>query len=186
MGRETLAKDVANGRQPVVGLVGGDVVDVRSARQVRGLIGNVTGHRCWVLSAGKAVAKRRGLDDSLVGELLVGGRNDGQAWRRPVSSRHTRCLGSEPTHRVLVRAVPLGRLLVESSLDDVSLLLSNRHTSLQLLLHDGVLCDKAWGEAGDTDLLDAQAVAGSQRPCGGRLVRFGGVLGEIESPRSGS
>lgn len=54
-------------------------MDVRGARQVRGLVGNVASQGRWVLSAGEAVAQRGRLNNSLVGELLVGGRNNRQA-----------------------------------------------------------------------------------------------------------
>lgn len=101
------------------------MVDVRGARQVRGLVGNVASQGCRVLSAGEAVAQRGRLNNSLVGELLVGGRNNRQARGGLVSARHTGRLGSKPRHRVLVGTVTFGRLLVKSGLDNVSLLFSH-------------------------------------------------------------
>lgn len=78
-----------------------------------------------MLSTSEAVAKRRRLDNSLVGELLVRGSNNREAWRGLVSSRHARRLGGELGDGILVGAVTLGRLLVQSRFDNVSLLLSN-------------------------------------------------------------
>lgn len=151
-------------------------MDVRGAGQVRGLVGDMSGHGSRVLSTSEAVTKRRRLDNSLVGELLVRGSNNREAWRGLVSSRHARRLGGELGDGILVGAVAFGRLLVQSRFDNVSLLLSNRHTSLELLLHDGVLGDKARGETRNTDFLDTEAFAGGHRPRRAGLVRFECVL----------
>lgn len=61
-------------------------MDVRGAGQVRGLVGDVSGHRSRVLSAGEAVAKGRRLDDSLIGKLLMRGSNNREARGGLVSS----------------------------------------------------------------------------------------------------
>lgn len=77
-----------------------------------------------MLSSSEAVAKRRRLNDSLVGELLVRRSNDGEARRCLVSSRHAGRLGSK-LRVVLVGSVSLSGLLVKSGFDDMSLLFSN-------------------------------------------------------------
>lgn len=69
-------------------------MDMRSTRKVGWLVGDVTGHGSRMLTSCKAVAKRRRLDNSLVGKLLMRGRNDGEA-RGLISSRHAGCLGGE-------------------------------------------------------------------------------------------
>jgi hypothetical protein len=124
MRRKTLTKDIADGWQSIGRLVSRNVVDMGSIRQVRRLVGNVSGHRSRVLSPSKAVAKRRRLDNSLVGKLFMRGSNDREARRGLVSSRHARSFGSE-LRVVFVRSVSFGRLLVKSGLDDVSLLFSH-------------------------------------------------------------
>lgn len=68
---ETVAEDVADGRQPVVRLVGRHVVDVGCARQPRRLVRNVPRQRLGVVNAGKGLVQGRRLDDALGGELLV-------------------------------------------------------------------------------------------------------------------
>lgn len=39
-------------------------------------------------------------------------------------------------------SVTLGRLLLKASFDNISLLVSDSHAALQLLLHDGILGDE--------------------------------------------
>lgn len=97
---------------------------MRSTRKVGWLVGDVTGHGSRMLTSCKAVAQRGRLDNSLIGKLLVGGRNDGEA-RGLISSRHAGGLGGELRHGIFIGTVPFGRLLVKSSFDNVSLLLSN-------------------------------------------------------------
>lgn len=117
-----------------------------------------------MLSSSEAVTKRRRLNDSLIGELLMRRSNDGEARRCLVSSRHARRLGSK-LRVVFVGSVSLGGLLVKSGFDDMSLLFSNRHASLQLLLHDRILRDKAGRKAGNANFLNSQAVSSSHGPC---------------------
>lgn len=50
------AEDISNGRQPVVGLVSGNVVDVRGARQVCRLVCDMAGQWVGVVAAGKCLA----------------------------------------------------------------------------------------------------------------------------------
>jgi len=139
-------------------------VDMRSTRQVGWLVGDMSSHRSRVLSSSEAVTKRRRLNDSLIGELLMRRSNDGEARRCLVSSRHARRLGSK-LRVVFVGSVSLGGLLVKSGFDDMSLLFSNRHASLQLLLHDRILRDKAGRKAGNANFLNSQAVSSSHGPC---------------------
>jgi hypothetical protein len=94
--RETLPEDIADWWQSIISLVGGDVMNMRRAGKVGWLIIKVTSVWSRVVAAGKAVAQRCRLDDSLVGKLLVRRSNDGKAWRRLVPSRHARCPGRKP------------------------------------------------------------------------------------------
>ncbi len=55
------------------------MVDVRGIGEVRGLVGNVSRHWMGLMPASKALVKGCGLYDSLVGELLVRRRYDGEA-----------------------------------------------------------------------------------------------------------
>jgi hypothetical protein len=128
MRRKPLTKDIADRWQSVGCWISRNVVDMRSVGQVRWLVGDVSGHRSRMLSPSKAVPKRRRLDNSLIGKLLMRRSNDRKARRGLVSSRHAGSFGGEWV--VFVRSVSLGRLLVKSGLDDVSLLFSHWHTSL--------------------------------------------------------
>jgi hypothetical protein len=76
MRRKTLAKDIADRWQSVGRLVSRNVVDMRSIRQVGRLVGDMSSHRSRVLSPSKAVAKRRRLNNSLIGKLFMRGSND--------------------------------------------------------------------------------------------------------------
>jgi hypothetical protein len=125
---QALAKDVADGRQAVVGLVSRHMVDVRSARQVGGLVGDVTSQGCRVLAASETVAEGSRLDDPLVGKLLVGRRNNGKAGRGLVSARHARGLCGELQMEVLVfigGSVTFSGLLVKPSLNQDALLVAH-------------------------------------------------------------
>ena len=51
-------------------------MDMRGVGEIGRLIRNVSSHRV-LMSAGKALMERRRLDDSFVGELLMGWRNYG-------------------------------------------------------------------------------------------------------------
>ena len=99
-------------------------MDVRCTRQVGWLVGDMSGHRSRMLSSSEAVTKRRRLNDSFIGKLLMRRSNDGEARRCLVSSRHAGCLGSK-LRVVLVGSVSLSGLLVKSGFDDMSLLFSN-------------------------------------------------------------
>jgi hypothetical protein len=79
---ETLArKYVGDGWETVARLCGWDVVDMRGAGEV-GLIRNMPRQRVRLMSSSEGLVKRRGLNYSLVGKLLVGRGNDAQSWRR--------------------------------------------------------------------------------------------------------
>lgn len=69
-------ENVRNRWQGVVGLGCWDVVDVRGVGEVRGLVGNMSCHWMGLMPASKALVKGCGLDDSLVGKLLVRRRYD--------------------------------------------------------------------------------------------------------------
>lgn len=56
--RDTRAENVCDRRQAVCRLLRRHVVDVRSVREVRGLVGDVSGQRVRVMSAGKGLAQR--------------------------------------------------------------------------------------------------------------------------------
>lgn len=79
----------------------------------------------------------------------MGGRDDGQAGRSLVSPGHAGGLGGKVAGAVLVLvgdfAVALGGLLLQTGLDNVSLLFADGHTPLQLLLHGGIVGDEAGG-----------------------------------------
>ena len=77
-----------------------------------------------MLSSSEAVTKRRRLNNSLVGELLMRRSHDGETRRCLVSSRHAGCLGSK-LRVVLVGSVSFSGLLVKSGFDDMSLLFSD-------------------------------------------------------------
>lgn len=161
---------------------------MRRARQIRGLVGNVSGHG-KVVSASKSLAERGGLDHPLVGKLFMRWCDNAQSRRDLVASRRDAgCLGSKRcyvgTVLAAIRAISLGRLLLESGLDDVSLLLADIHTTLQLLLHHGVLCDKAGRQASETDFLDTERVPAAGKPCRlGTRTHHGIILGEIQLSR---
>lgn len=118
--------------------------------------------------AGECLAKRGGLDDALVGEMLMRRGDDAKARRGLVPAGHARRFGSELAEHVLVPslvwAVTLGRLLLESGLNDMALLLADAHAALKLLLHYRILGHEAWGEAGQADLLDAQPIPRREGP----------------------
>ena len=69
-----------------------------------------------VMAAGEGLAQGGGLDDALMGELLVRGRNDAQSRGSLIPPRHAGRLGRELTYGILilavVGAVSLGRLLL--------------------------------------------------------------------------
>lgn len=166
-----LSKDVTDGRKTVVRLVGRDVVDVRSVGEGVRLVCDVARERCRVLTASEGVSQGGRLDYSLVGKRLGGGRQDGKLGLVP--ARQAGGLCCELGNRVLSRgvgAIALCGLLLHSLLDDHALLISHTHAALELLLHDGVLGDKAGGKAGKADLLNAQVVPSSHGSSSPRSV----------------
>lgn len=96
--------------------MGREVVDVRTISHVRRLMGYMARHGVGIMAAGKCLTQRRGLDDTLMGELLVRGRDNAQSGRSLVPSRHARRLGGELRYEILVlaivRAFSLGGLLL--------------------------------------------------------------------------
>lgn len=77
------SKDIRNRRQSIVRLSGGDVVYMGSVGEIGGLIRNVSSHRV-LMPAGKALMERCRLDNSFIGKLFMGWRDDGQAIRWPL------------------------------------------------------------------------------------------------------
>lgn len=177
-----LSEDVADGRQTVLRLVRGDVVNVGGVGKGVGLVRNVASQRSRVLASGEGVSQRRRLNDALVGERLGRGRQDGKLCLVPAGQ--SRGLGGELRHGVLasgIGAVALGRLL-HPLLNDHALLVSHAHTSLELLLHNRVLSNETGREAGQADLLDAQVVPSGHGPRRLRGVgaRVRALVGEIQ------
>lgn len=102
------------------------------------------------MAAGEGLVERRGLDDALVGELLVRGRDDaepgGSFAARGAGGFHG-AEGSGAGHlfgAVDGRVAGAGGLL-EPRFDDVALLLSDGDAALELLAHCGVLRHEAGG-----------------------------------------
>jgi hypothetical protein len=186
-------KHVRDGREAVRGLIRGYVVDMRRIRQVRGLILNVSRQRMRLVASCERLVQRRGLDDALVGELLMRGRHDAKS-RRRLATRCAGCFHRPESAGVwhLLRAiewrVAWARSLLEPRLDDMALLFAHGDAALELLAHCGVLRHEAGGEAGETDVLDCEAACfsrGERR--GAFLVRVCGagvVLGEVELARA--
>lgn len=161
-----MANNIGDRWQAVVGLICRYMVDVRGAGKVRGLVRDVPCQGVRVVSAGECLSERRGLDDALVGKLLVRRRNNGQAGLIP--TRQAGRLGDEVVAVVVLRTVDgsiasLSRLLLQPRFDNVPLLFPHGHAALELLLHDRVLRHKAGREAGQANLLDAQATAFARR-----------------------
>jgi hypothetical protein len=163
--RETLAKHIGDWGETIVRLICGYVMDVRRVGELGRLVRDMPRQGMGVVHAGKSLVEGRRLDDALVGELLMGGRHDGEPGRGLVSSRHTGRLSGELV--VLVTgAVALGRLLLQPLLDDMALLLLNPHATLELLLHNRVLGDEARRETGQANLLNAEIIPRGQWPTG--------------------
>lgn len=184
---DTGPKHVCNRRQPVGRLLRGYMVDVRCARKIRGLVGDVPGERVRVVSAGEGLAKRSRLNDTLIGKVFVGRCHDAQSRRRLVASRHAGRLCGELVHSLVLAgiwSVTLCRLLLQTSLNDLALLLPHAQTALQLLLHGGVLCDEAGRQTGEANLHDTESVSFARKSS--RLCSRAGqtTLGEIELSRS--
>jgi hypothetical protein len=100
------------------------------------------------------------LNYSLVGKLFVRRCDDAQSWGGLSFRSH----GGFPSEAAKIslfgtfrwRIAWLGRLL-QARLDELSLLFSDRYTSLQLLPHGRILCDETWGETGQSHVLDSQS-----------------------------
>lgn len=86
------------------------------------------------MAASKCLSQRCGLDNPLVGELLVGRRYNAQPRRGLVSSRHSWGLCGKLRNRVLLSSsigtITLGGLLLQSGLNNTTLLLSDIHALL--------------------------------------------------------
>ncbi len=157
MTREALSEDIRDGWQAVARLVRRDVMDVGCAREVRLLIGDMARRRLRVVPAGERLAQRSGLDDSFMRELLVRRCYDAQSRGSSTLLGKTGRLGRELSSVPVgvVRPVSLRRLLLQSLLNDLPLVVANRQATLELLLHDGILRDETGRKAGDTNFLDA-------------------------------
>lgn len=165
---------------------------MRRIRQIRRLVLHVSCERVRLVTARERLVQRRRLDDALVGELLVRGRDDGQSGGRFAARCPGGFHGSEGAGAGHLLGAVDGRVagaggLLQPRLDDVTLLLADGDAALELLAHCGVLGHEAGGEAGEPDVLDGEAAGfarGERR--GAFLVRVGGarvVLGEVEFAR---
>lgn len=127
------SKDVRDWGQSVARLRGRDVVDVRGVGEVGRLVGHMAGHGLWLMPAGEALIERCGLDDSFVGELLMGGGHNGQSIWRPFLGSRGRFQAR--TKRIVCGAsiaIRIGRFgcFLQPRLDDVPLLVPDRDASL--------------------------------------------------------
>lgn len=166
---------------------------MRRIREVRRLILNVSRQRMRLVTARERLVQRRGLDDALVGELLMRGRHDAKSGRS-LASRCAGCLhspecaGSGHLLRAIEGRVARSRGLLEPRLDDVALLFAHGDAALELLAHCRILRHEAGGEAGEADVLDGEAAGFSRGEGGGaflvRVCGAGVVLGEVELARS--
>jgi hypothetical protein len=99
------------------------------------------------MAASESLTKGSGLNDSLMGKLLVRRGHNAQSRGCFVSSRHARSFGCKLVERVpilsIVRSISLSGLLLKPGLDDASLLFLDIHTLLQMFFHDGIPRDKA-------------------------------------------
>lgn len=109
---EILAKNIGDGRQAVVRLIGRDMMNVRSPCEVRRLVGDVARQRVRVVSPCERLAERGRLNHSLVGELLVRRRDNAQARRRPALASQTGRLRGEMAAVFIAGSVAFGRLLL--------------------------------------------------------------------------
>ena len=108
--RKALSEHVGNWGQTVVGLISRYVVDMGCAREIRGLVGDVSRQRVGIVPTGERLAERRGLDHSLMGECLVRWGDDAESRGRATLARQARRLRHELT--IPVGAFALGRLLL--------------------------------------------------------------------------
>jgi hypothetical protein len=144
-----LAEDIGNWRETVGRLISGEVMDVRGARQVGSLVGEMSRQGLRVMSTGEGLAQGRRLNNPLVGKLLVGRRYDAQSWWGFIAPWHARSLRGELGTTVLILAVvgaiAFGRLLLKPCLDNAPLLFPNIDALLQMFLHDGILSHEPRG-----------------------------------------
>jgi hypothetical protein len=111
--RDVAAKYVGDRGKAVVGLVGGHVVDVRRAREVRGLVGDVPRQRVRIVPPRERLTERCRLDDSFVRELFVRRSHDAQTRRRAALAGEAGCLRREVRYfLVLIRPISLLRRLL--------------------------------------------------------------------------
>lgn len=146
-----------------------------------------------LLTACEALAQRGRLNHTLVGKLLMRGSDDGKARRCALPTIHEsrlfgRVLAAVPgVVLVRVRAeVLIDLLLVQTLNNDFALLLTNRHAALQLLLHDRVLRNESWREAGKANFFYAEAFATRHANGCGRSSSNVVPVGEIEPVRTGA
>lgn len=112
--RQVLAEYVGDRGEAVVGLVGGRVVDVGGVGEIGRLVDDVPGHlvRRRVVPPRERLTQRCGLNDPLVGELLVRRSDNAQTWRGAALTGETGRLRSKVTSVViLVVAIALVLLL---------------------------------------------------------------------------
>lgn len=141
------------------------------------------------MAACEGLAERSGLDNPLVGKLLVRWCDDAQSRRYLVASRRNAgCLGCKLSHVTTIlgpiRGLALSRLLLESGLDDVSLLLADVDTALKLFFHHWVLCNKTGRQTSEADFLNTERVPTSRQACRlGTRSSQSTVLGEVQLAR---
>ena len=145
--QSVVGENVCNGREAVIGLCSRDVVDMAHLAEARRTMLCVSGRRLLSGSeACKCLVEGRRLNHSVIGELRGRRSSDGQARRRPFSSRCGRrpslhakeCSILRPLGSfAVVRASRLGALLPR--LDNLPLLIPHVETPLQLLPHARVV-----------------------------------------------
>lgn len=102
------------------------MVDMGGVGELGGPVLDVSGQRVGVVHASKCLAQRRRLNHPLGGEVFMRGSDNRKPRGGLVSAGHAWCLGGEATCvLVFVRAVALGRLLLQTRLYDVPLLVAN-------------------------------------------------------------
>jgi hypothetical protein len=135
-------------------------MDVRRARQIRRLICQMPRQRERV-PARERLAERSGLYHSLVGKLLVRGRNNAQTRRSFIPPGHPwRPRGKRlPVPRAL-GAITLCRLLLQPRLNDLSLMPLHADAALQLLLQKRILGNEPRRQTSFANFLDIQPLPG--------------------------
>lgn len=123
---EVAPKHVRDRGQAVVCLVCRHMVDMRGVGELGGAVLDMSGQGVGVVHASKCLTQRRRLNNPLGGELFMRGSDDRKPRGSLVSAGHAWCLGSEATCvLVFIRAIALGRLLLQPRLDDVPLLVAD-------------------------------------------------------------